>query len=380
MTDAVTTAGATSLAIDAIIQDPSVWPRAGYDPEAIARYQHVVDQLPPVRIARTSHILLDGFHRLKALKDAGWDTVSVIVEDCAPDRYLARALQLNTHGVSLPIERRDAVIVRLSQEGVTQAEIATCAGISQGRVAQILATYTRDRPADEVMSEAIAMVNAGQSLRKTERTTGIPRSTLERALRDATQRQILIRKHHQSSGGLASLVRYPDRGPWGKASYFGNCPGYLLVDLLTYFTPHSVFDPMEGSGTTGDVCADLGIAYQGGDLQHGYDLLSSPLPDQSFDLIFWHPPYWPGHRYTKHPNDFSMARNVDEFLVRMNEGFIRLATRLNPRGHLVLLIGDGRKNGRFYPVHSNIIGWNILPLDAVLIKYGKHHRRERHIQ
>jgi len=221
---------------------------------------------------------------------------------------------------------------------------------------------------------------SGGSLRDAARATGVPKSTVERALREAKARQECIRRHLQTRKGLTSLLRCPDRGPWGQSHYFGNCTGYLLVDLIDYLQPQSVFDPMEDSGTTSAVCFDLNVACEGRDLQSGFDLLSSPLPDRQFDLIFWHPPYWPGHQYTDHPNDFSHAKTEEDFLGRMQHGFERLASLVAPKGHLVILIGDGRKNGVFYPMHSKLIQFGLLPLEAVLIKEGDHERRARHFQ
>ncbi len=115
----------------------------------------------------------------------------------------------------------------------------------------------------------------------------------------------------------------------------------------------------------GEVCFDLQVEYEGRDLRRGFDLLSSPLPDRTFDLIFWHPPYWPGHRYTPHPNDFSNAKNQAEYLERMRAGFTRLQTVLAAERHLAVLIGDGRKNGVFYPVHAAMLQWQ-----ARHFKYG----------
>jgi hypothetical protein len=230
------------------------------------------------------------------------------------------------------------------------------------------------------MWEALRLVDQGRSIRDAARVTGIPKSTVERGLREAKTRQECIRRHLQTRKGLTSLLRYPDRGPWGQSRYFGNCTGYLLVDLVDYLQPQSVFDPMEGSGTTREVCFDLQVDYEGRDLRAGFDLLSSPLPARQFDLIFWHPPYWPGYQYTNHPNDFSKAKNEADFLQRMKQGYERLAGLLTPKGHLVILIGDGRKNGVFYPVHSAIIQWGLLPLEAVLIKEGDHERRARYFQ
>jgi len=371
--------------LEALRQDRSVWPRGDYDEAALVRYRECPDQLPPVRVDRQTRVLLDGYHRMKVHQELGRPEIPVIFEECPPHAHLARSLELNQHGTPIPTLQRNRVLVHLAQQGFTQTEMAKVAGLTQERVSQILAAYRVDsmapRPehANRVW-DALRLVDQGGSLRDAARATGVPKSTVERALREAKARQECIRRHLQTRKGLTSLLRYPDRGPWGEARYFGNCTGYLLVDLLDYLQPQSVFDPMEGSGTTSAVCFDLNVACEGRDLRSGFDLLSSPLPDQPFDLIFWHPPYWPGHHYTNHPNDFSNAKTEEDFLSRMQHGFERLASLLTPKGHLVLLIGDGRKNGVFYPMHSQLIHFDLLPLDAVLIKEGDHERRARHFQ
>jgi predicted DNA-binding protein (UPF0251 family) len=368
------------ILLSEIKQEWSLWPRAGYDETALARYRESLDRLPPIRVDRKSRILLDGFHRVRVYQDAKREEIPVIFEDSPPDEYLLRALELNLHGAPIPTEQRNALVVRLFKEGFKQDQIAKACGISQERVSQILASYNRDRSGERNLAEAIRLIDAGDSFREAEKKTGVPRSSLERAVREAKQRQELIRKHLQTRSGVTSLLRYPDRGPWGKSSYFGNCTGYLPVDLIDYFKPDSVFDPMEGSGTTREVCADLKVDYEGRDLKTGFDLLSSPLPDRKFDLVFWHPPYWPGFRYSDHPNDFSNSEGPVDYTERMREGFTRLREILTPHGHLVILIGDGRKNGVFYPIHADIIGWDLLPLEAILIKEGDHERRARHFK
>jgi hypothetical protein len=231
-----------------------------------------------------------------------------------------------------------------------------------------------------LVREALCLVRSGQSVAEVAQKTGLHRLTIECGLREAFERQHVIRQHLQSRAGLTSLLRYPDRGPWGQSGYMGNCPGFLIVDLLDYFNPASVFDPMEGSGTTGEVCADLNVDYEGRDLRTGFDLLSGALPDRLFDVVFWHPPYWPGFRYSEHPNDFSTARTIPEYLDRFRAGFQRLAGLLSPTGRLVVLIGDGRKNGTFYSIHSDVIGRAVLPLEAILIKEGDHARRARYFR
>jgi len=368
------------MSLAAIRQDRTVWPRADYDPDALARYRDCREALPPVRVDRATGVLLDGFHRVRVQHEAGAESVAVIFEDCPPERHLARSLALNQHGAPIPRAQRDRVMCQLAAQGLTQTEIAHAAGLSQKRVSQILAAGKRDTIDRTTVMAAIRLVDQGASLREAQKATGVPKSTIERAVVEAKARQVLIRQHLQSRPSLTSVVRYADRGPWGKANYFGNCSGYLLVDLIDYFKPTSVFDPMEGSGTTREVCFDLKVDYEGRDLNAGFDLLSSPLPDRQFDLVVWHPPYWPGHQYSTHPNDFSNADDFEDFEARLRAGFERLREFLSPTGHLVILIGDGRKNGVFFPIHADLIRWNILPLEAVLIKDGQHERHAQHFR
>ncbi len=368
------------IPLNALRQDRTVWPRADYDEDALARYRDCPEALPPVRVDRATGVLLDGFHRVRVHQEAGAETVPVVFEDCPPERHLARALELNRHGAPIPRDHRDRVIRQLAEQGLTQAEIAKAAGLSQKRVSQILAAGKRDSTDRDAVMAAVRLVEQGASLRGAEKATGVAKSTIERALVEAKARQELIRQHLQSRPSLTSLVRYADRGPWGKAQFFGNCTGYLLIDLIDYFKPTSVFDPMEGSGTTREVCFDLKVDCEGRDLRTGFDLLSSPLPDRRFDLVFWHPPYWPGHQYSDHPNDVSNADDFEDFEARLRTGFERLREVVAPTGRLVILIGDGRKNGVFYPIHSDLIRWGVLPLDAVLIKDGQHERHAQHFR
>ncbi len=58
---------------------------------------------------------------------------------------------------------------------------------------------------------------------------------------------------------LTSLYHFDRAGEYGDRSYPGNCGGNLIRDLLTYFAPKQVLDPMTGSGTCADVCRELAI-------------------------------------------------------------------------------------------------------------------------
>src|SRR4051794_20461596 len=65
---------------------------------------------------------------------------------------------------------------------------------------------------------------------------------------------------------LTSIHGTPGRGNYGDAGYRGNCSGLLIKDLLQFYRPRRVLDPMEGSGTCRDVCREVRIEYVGGDI------------------------------------------------------------------------------------------------------------------
>src|SRR5436305_4010476 len=70
---------------------------------------------------------------------------------------------------------------------------------------------------------------------------------------------------------LTSLYHFHRAGEYGDRGYPGNCGGNLIKDLLRYFKPFSVFDPMTGSGTCRDVCKELGTYCWSSDLRDGAD-------------------------------------------------------------------------------------------------------------
>ncbi len=141
---------------------------------------------------------------------------------------------------------------------------------------------------------------------------------------------------------LTSIHSTVKRGPWGSAAYPGNCDGYLIKDLLQYFKPRRVLDPMTGSGTCRDVCRDLRIACDSFDLASGRDA-ADPASYRSIepsDFCWLHPPYWRQKLYTRDPRDLSRTRTLDAFLERYRQLIANCATALAPGGRLAILMGD----------------------------------------
>lgn len=141
---------------------------------------------------------------------------------------------------------------------------------------------------------------------------------------------------------LTSLYHFDRAGEYGDRRYPGNCGGNLIKDLLSYFRPGLVFDPMSGSGTCADVCRELRIPCLSFDIHDGYDACDPREfgPAESFEFIWAHPAYWRQKLYANDPRDLSRAPTFDAFLERYGQ-FIRNATRsLKLGGKLAILMGD----------------------------------------
>ena len=140
---------------------------------------------------------------------------------------------------------------------------------------------------------------------------------------------------------LTSLYHFDGRDEYGDRSYPGNCGGRLIKDLLRYFQPGLVLDPMSGSGTCGQVCRDLGIACMEWDIHRGVDACDAQgFGSDTFDFIWSHPPYWRQKLYASDPRDLSRAVTLDAFLRRYGQFIRNCAAALKPGGRLAVLMGD----------------------------------------
>jgi hypothetical protein len=140
---------------------------------------------------------------------------------------------------------------------------------------------------------------------------------------------------------LTSLYHNAEAGDYGDRGYPGNCGGNLIKDLLRYFRPRSVFDPMTGSGTCRDVCEELATYCWSSDLHQGADACdASQFPRECFQFCWVHPPYWRQKLYTEDTRCLSRAPTLQAFLDRYRLLIDNCAGALAPGGKLAILIGD----------------------------------------
>jgi hypothetical protein len=147
---------------------------------------------------------------------------------------------------------------------------------------------------------------------------------------------------------LTSLYHDDEAGNYGDRSYPGNCGGNLIRDLLKFYQPRNVFDPMSGSGTCRDVCTELGIDCWSGDLRRDFDLCNSEhfygaaklFDRRSFDFVWIHPPYWRQKIYSQDARDLSQAKTLSEFLDKYQAVITHCMYVLRVGGTLAALMGD----------------------------------------
>ena len=141
---------------------------------------------------------------------------------------------------------------------------------------------------------------------------------------------------------LTSLYHKAFAGPYGDRRYPGNCGGELIKDLLLYFKPKRVLDPMTGSGTCADVCRELGIECMSKDIRSGFDATDHFAygRDWSFDFVWIHPPYWRQKKYTNDSRDLSNCTRLSDFLYGYGAMIRHCADILAPGGKIAILMGD----------------------------------------
>lgn len=148
---------------------------------------------------------------------------------------------------------------------------------------------------------------------------------------------------------LTSIHATDGRGPYGNPGYRGNCSGVLIRDLLRYYQPKRVLDPMAGGGTCRDVCRELKIECRSFDLHTGFDAQDTRQYRDlgQFDFIWLHPPYWKMICYGDDPRCLSNAPTISDFQGRLRQVIRNCRLVLANAGHMAILIGDGKHEGEY---------------------------------
>lgn len=175
-----------------------------------------------------------------------------------------------------------------------------------------------------------------------------------------------------------SILSFPERGPWGKSSWRGNCSGHVYKSLFEQLRPGTFVDPMVGSGTSVEVAREMGIQAFGLDLHSGFNVLRESILSavgQPVDLVVSHPPYggmilYSGNVWgSPHADDLSRCIDDQDFHEKLHIALLNQREATKGGGYYGTIIGDWRRNGRYTSYQAECIAR--MPSDelaAVLIK------------
>ena len=178
-----------------------------------------------------------------------------------------------------------------------------------------------------------------------------------------------------------SILSFPERGPWGKSSWRGNCSGYVYLELFKRLMPKVFVDAMVGSGTSVEVAKELQIEAYGLDLHKGFNVLRDSIIEavgKPADLVLSHPPYGPMIKYSgpggmwgdqPHPDDLSHCIDDEDFHRKLQLALLNQREATVPGGYYGTIISELRQNGRYVSYQAEAIAR--MPADelaAVLIK------------
>ncbi|APC19417.1 DNA adenine modification methylase (plasmid) [Pseudomonas frederiksbergensis] len=161
----------------------------------------------------------------------------------------------------------------------------------------------------------------------------------------------------------SSVVSFPDRGPWGKSNYRGNCTGHIVKGFVESYQRRKdglVVDPSVGGGTSADVARDMGLRFFGTDLHQGFNLLVDDLKShvgEEAHLAWWHPPYAGMLQYSGvewgEANKWDMSRMcLPDFTEALELAVMNIHDAVERGGVYGILMGNLRKGGEYFNLSS----------------------------
>lgn len=181
----------------------------------------------------------------------------------------------------------------------------------------------------------------------------------------------------------------------GSKDYIGASPSWVIWQLLQRYTRENdtVLDPMCGSGTTLDVCADLNRKGIGFDLNPQRKAITKadareiPLDDESVDFVFIDPPY---STHIDYSDDERCIGKLDasippehpgqvmghEYYTAMDQVIDEIYRVLRPNRYMALYVSDsfkktkGVKGGVFMPIGFELFGimaHSFRPVDIISV-------------
>lgn len=174
---------------------------------------------------------------------------------------------------------------------------------------------------------------------------------------------------------------YSAEGEQASQAFKGATPSYVIWNVLHRFTQpgDKVLDPFCGSGTTLDVCRDLGRAGVGFDLAptrpeiQKADARSLPLKSASVDLVFMDPPYADNLDYSDDPRCIGKLKGDGRYQRAMRLVLAECSRVLKDDHMLAIYVCDVFKKDRpFQPLGFELFDLCVNGADGKLGEFFPH--------
>lgn len=177
----------------------------------------------------------------------------------------------------------------------------------------------------------------------------------------------------------------------GDKDYIGATPSWVIWNLLQRYTQKNdlVVDPMCGSGTTIDVCKDLGRRFLGYDIAPSRpdifraDARKLPLEDGKADFVFVDPPYSTHVDYSDDPACIGkLPASETAYYEAMAKAISEIHRVLRDKHYMALYVSDSFKKGKpFMPIGFalfSIMERFFNPIDIVCVVRHNRTLKRRH--
>lgn len=171
----------------------------------------------------------------------------------------------------------------------------------------------------------------------------------------------------------------------GSKHYAGATPSWVIWQLLSRYTRpgDTVLDPMCGSGTTIDVCNDLGRTGIGFDLAPSRediiraDARNLPQDAASVDFVFVDPPYSTHINYSDDPDCIGKLSAAGDdrgqaYYTAMEQVIAEIHRVLRPKRYMALYVSDSWEKRKGKPAGA-VLGGTFMPIGFELFARLRRH-------
>jgi len=147
------------------------------------------------------------------------------------------------------------------------------------------------------------------------------------------------------------------RQPYERHDHKGGLDSCLVYYLLTKYgrKGEKWLDQFGGGDVIIKVGSEIGITITKISLDKGEDARELPFVEGEFDGVICHPPYWKAIKYSEDKRDLSAIKKYEDYLKELEKALNEAIRVLKTGGKLIVIIGDYRKEGVLYPIHSDVI-------------------------